>query len=455
TIDASGLDGSSADRDAGVVNRYDSGGGGELDGCVGRDAGPCSIAATGCRATEICNNGSDDDCDLSVDEECGCAPGSVQPCFLGPPGHRDVGACIDGTQRCEGSGEFGTWGACTGGISPGADVCDGLDNDCNGCADDGACCVPSILCPGPGDPRVPDTQPFDSYLLRGELFYTGTATAWRWEVEGGPCEEILPTPTFTLSGANTSSLTFRPTLSGDYRVTMTVTTPEGDLSCTFIVHVAGPGLRVEACWDRSTDVDVDLYMHRSGSTQAWYSGTPGACGNVFSVETRSDVCGWHNCEAVVRGGGGRVDWGYASSPLAGCENGPHGAEWRAFGSCTNPRLDIDNNLSKSIGTPENINLDNPRDGETFRVMLQNFTGTATRPLVNVYCDGRLVGTYGAPPDLVGGYTGGSGYSTCGAMWRVVDVTTHVAGGVTTCDLAALHPPGSTGGYWVTYDDPRF
>ena len=117
------------------------------------------------------------------------------------------------------------------------------------------------------------------------------------------------------------------------------------------------------------------------------------------------MCGWHNCEANIRGSSPlsgapvpRADWGYGTSLLAECENGPQGDTWRALGACSNPRLDIDNNLSEGTGVPENINVDRPRDGETFRIMVQNFSGTRARPLVNVYCAGRRVATLGAPPD---------------------------------------------------------
>jgi hypothetical protein len=154
-----------------------------------------------------------------------------------------------------------------------------------------------------------------------------------------------------------------------------------------------------------------------------------------------------------------VDWGYEASPLEACESGPLGAVWRQVGECTNPRLDIDNNLSEDEGTglPENINLDIPRDGETFRIMVQNFTGDRAHPLVNVYCGGTRIATYGASPDELPNFDGNYGGDSMGAMWRVADVTTFVDadGNTTACDSVALQPPLEEGGYDVTFDDPRY
>ncbi len=121
-------------------------------------------------------NGLDDDCDGTVDEGCPCLLGSVKPCFRGPPGRRGVGACADGYQNCVGVGEIaGTWGACQQGIAPSKELCDGLDNDCNGCADDIAACVPVAVCPGPQDPRVTEARPFVDYPLQGAKFYSSNA----------------------------------------------------------------------------------------------------------------------------------------------------------------------------------------------------------------------------------------------------------------------------------------
>lgn len=403
----------------------------------------------------LCNQ-LDDDCDGAVDENCSCAPGAVQPCFRGPPGRRGIGACSDGMQQCTG-GEFGSWGACVSGIAPMPETCDGLDNDCNGCTDEVTGCIPMGMCPGPTDPRVPEGQPFTAYPLNGATFFSGAAMSWNWTIVGGPCDTILPRPSYTLTTPNMQNATFHPTLSGDYTVTMDVTLADGThFTCTWIIHVSGPGLRIEMCYPESQTQDLDLFLSRPSYTGNWYVDMMNAYGASPST------CGWHDCEATLRGtlrAGGtypRANWGYADSPISACTGSPQGAQWRAIGHCANPRLDIDNNLQEGTGVPENINVDDPHDGDMFRVMVQNWTGTIARPAVNVYCDGRRVATYGVAPDTVPAFMGTSGGSSIGAMWRVADVTTHVdAAGHTTCDVTAVHPPSTTSGYDVTYNNIRF
>lgn len=411
------------------------------------DLGPdaCVPASDLCATLEVCGNGADDNCNGRVDEGCACVPGAVQPCFAGPPGRRDVGACRDGAQTCP---MTGTWGPCTGGVLPSADSCNGADNLCNGCSMHAAC---ALTCPGPNDVRVPDGTPFESYRLHGGAFYPGVARAWHWSITGGPCDQITARPSFTLTNPQSADATFSPLLSGDYVVKLVIETDPGVyLSCTWIVHVAGPGLRVEMCYPENTTIDLDLYLHRPGTTTDWFANRD----DVFAP--LPDACDWSNCEAILRGRTGlRADWGYATSPLSACENGPHGPDWAALGACGNPRLDVDNNLSEATGSPENINVDHPRDGESFRIMVQNFTGELARPLVNVYCSGHRVATYGLHPDEVPDFRGRPP-PAIGAMWRVADVTTHVdRSGVTTCDVQSLHRQGTRRGYHVTYDDGSY
>jgi hypothetical protein len=399
-------------------------------------------------------DGLDNDCNGLVDDGCPCTSGDVRACFAGSPGYRDVGACTDGTMRCEGSGEFTHWGPCTGGIVPTADVCDSLDNDCNGCADDNpACCTVTLACPASGS--LPEAAPFTAYTIDARPFYTGAVTSYTWTVTGGPCDVLL-SPTgvlsYTLNTGTPGVAVFTPTLSGDYTFTVTIHAATGEtMSCTFVVHVRGPGLRVELCWDTTGDVDVDLHLHRSGTTQEWMYDTTGE-----TIHT--DDCFYADCTpddfyyASIMGGD-VADWGYADSDLAECVGSPGGSYWEDLGACTNPRLDMDN--IGTVGKSENINLDNPNNGDEFRIMVHYYGGTeVTHPMVNIYCGGTIVATYGASPDVVGSFDeeiefGASDVTYWGDMWRVADVAMAVSGGVTTgCTPTALHP-GSGSGYWLT------
>lgn len=115
----------------------------------GRDAG----TSTTPRGPEICDNGVDDDIDGMVDENCACAQGTTQRCWVGSPALAGVGACVYGQQRCEGEGEFGRWTPCEGVGSPGLEVCNMVDDDCDGELDEGCLCqIPEHRTCYPGPP---------------------------------------------------------------------------------------------------------------------------------------------------------------------------------------------------------------------------------------------------------------------------------------------------------------
>jgi len=319
--------------------------------------------------------------------------------------------------------------------------------------------VPKGSCPGPNDPRVPTLQPFESYTLNADSFFAGDARYYSWSVLGGPCDQIAPTGnnSFTLLDPSRKVATFVPRLSGDYTVSLTVQALSGEyFQCDWVVPVRGPGLRIEMCYPESNQLDLDLFLKRLSTRTPWYTDT-----DVFTPNL--DVCGWHDCEATLRGNDmhpaqdvPRADWGYAPSDLSECVGGPLGSEWAALGYCANPRLDIDNNLLQGAGLPENINLDNPREGDGFRIMVQNFSGSYAEPMVNVYCDGARTATFGAPPDSLWNFTGSGSAVSVGAMWRVADVVAHrAADGSLSCTVTGLHPAGLTTGYFVTNDDPTF
>jgi hypothetical protein len=88
---------------------------------------------------EVCD-GVDNDCNGKVDDgiTCDCKPsGELRKCFSGPQKSANVGACKTGTQSCTRGNE---WSSCLAEVLPSAEICDGLDNDCNGKVDDGIAC---------------------------------------------------------------------------------------------------------------------------------------------------------------------------------------------------------------------------------------------------------------------------------------------------------------------------
>ena len=107
-------------------------------------------------ADEVCDM-VDNDCDGEIDPGCECTEGEERPCGT------DVGACMQGVQRCE----AGRWGYCTGAVTPAErDVCDGRDEDCDGEVDEDGGCPEGYGCHDgecidltPPEPPAEDPEP--------------------------------------------------------------------------------------------------------------------------------------------------------------------------------------------------------------------------------------------------------------------------------------------------------
>jgi len=129
-------------------------------------------------AEDVCD-GADNNCDGSIDPGCECFEGADRPCGM------EVGACELGIQLCTG----GVWAECTGGVMPAAtDPCDGIDNDCDGPADEDADCGAGMVCiDGACEPSEP-TTPFDPVEPPPELTPTDPGAS----VSDGNCSCSTP-----------------------------------------------------------------------------------------------------------------------------------------------------------------------------------------------------------------------------------------------------------------------
>ncbi len=406
-------------------------------------------------------NGFDDDCDGLVDEGCSCAsPGVTKLCFMVPgsqvnPATREpVGWCTQasrGTVDCVGQ-EFPKWsGVCRGASPPFQDdKCAPGDYDCDGLAlnsftKDCTCLTDAITCPTTPFITAPYPNPANLPLkLDASQWFSVPANAaqasnWSWTLRGGDCDNIQPHPSFgiykTNSGAGaplgrtvtnlgaarnehgrqvtqaqdavTSSVYPAFSLSGDYVMDVAMDYGGQHYTCTLNIKAKGPGVRAEACWDSMGSADVDLHM-------AKVNGFTGCARPGWSNSCPSQDCLWSNCRPEDTG---MSRW-YAASPSSACV----GWGSLASGACPNPRLDRDNiscersdqnpagtgipfpfplpipiPLSSNFCGSENINVDNPNNGDTFAIGTVLYSGAVSKPHINIYCNGQRIVSAGYNP----------------------------------------------------------
>ncbi|MBX3274118.1 MAG: hypothetical protein KF729_27880 [Sandaracinaceae bacterium] len=254
---------------------------------------------------------------------CACILGTSRPCYGGPPATRGVGLCRDGTNTCVAGAGGAEWsGSCDGERLPVTEVCDNAaDDDCDGAVDEG--CGGTITCPG--DTTVPAGQSVT-------LTAVGVGIAsYSWSIVSAPAGGAS-TARWSPSPPNTATVSFTPTIVGDYVIEVRGTDAAGRVvTCRFTVRALPHGLRVELSWNGTGD--VDLHMHNP-TTQPWFRAPE--------------------------------DCYYANRTPA----------WGAV-------LDFDNT---SANGPENIRMDSPALNVDYTIAVHNYARAAGRvATVNVFC----------------------------------------------------------------------
>ncbi len=125
---------------------------------------------------EQCADGIDNNCDTETDppRDCECLDGQTEECRS-----EAFGVCAEviGLRTCAG----GQWGACEGAAEPSPEICDGLDNNCNGRLDEH---------PDDADVSVCGECPWNMvFVLLGEERWCVD----RWEASKDPDSPARPT----------------------------------------------------------------------------------------------------------------------------------------------------------------------------------------------------------------------------------------------------------------------
>lgn len=452
------------------------------------------LAGFAANATD--GNGFDDDCDGLVDEGCSCPTvGATKDCYLVPAsqtaGGVPVGWCATnskGSLDCAKNGEFPHWsGQCRGAQPPYGDDacavgdfnCDGVDQnskskDCS-CHGEVVTCPVDVLqtVPYPNPSALPLKVDAASWFLSASL--VSGASNWKWTMRGGDCDNIAPHPSFGIyngvngngaplgvqndtlgsSGKEHGMVASAPSvnsviypafsLSGDYVVEGEFDWGGKHYDCSQKIQVRAPGLRTELCWSNmdsgGNHADVDLHLGMTSgipTAGAFACPTNRGWSGTCSSPTEED-CYYADCKndtsttwyAATAGASNCVGWGSNTTGT----------------NCNNPRLDRDIvSCDRTVTNPnetdgfcgsENINVDAPGDGDKFAVGVKYFGGSVTTNVhVNVYCNGQRALSTGYNPVTGNDFPklATSGGDSSGDMWKAALVTTHVAGGVLTCDV---------------------
>lgn len=260
-------------------------------------------------------------------------PGISQTCYSGPAGTNNVGSCQSGTQTCQVNG---TWTVCSGQVTPVAEICNGLDDDCDGMIDEGVT-SPDIDIQGgsplvsifDGDitPDVTDDTEFGGVMVGNNLLHTytiqntGTVPLTISGISSSSGSfvvgSVTPAGPVGVNNSATFILTFSPASTGLQSSEITITNDDCDeATYTFMVQGTGTPACISPTIDCSlSDISVNNDPGQCGAFVSFsvpttgttpitvnYSDTSGSffpIGSTTVTATASNLCGSSSCTFTV------------------------------------------------------------------------------------------------------------------------------------------------------------
>ncbi len=200
---------------------------------------------------ETCDN-LDNDCDGTRDDNVS------QVCYTGTPGTSGIGRCRPGFATCS----AGTFGACTNEVTPTAEQCNNLDDDCDGAVDNGPGSGP-ITQSCYGGPAGTDTVGTCQAGTKTCAFGAFGTCAGEIDPRADLCGDNLDTDcdgdNDTAEGCLTADLEFRLDAGGGG---LGESAPGNQHSYDVVVARGGAG-RVYATWSQLVGAATEVYFRSS------------------------------------------------------------------------------------------------------------------------------------------------------------------------------------------------